>query len=58
LGATTVGGNYFTLTNPNAVTFPRMNADNTVSALDASTFRAAIGVSSFSNAKALYFGSF
>ena len=43
LGATTVGNNLFTLTNPSAVTFPRLNADNTVSALDASTFRTAIG---------------
>ena len=43
LGATTVGGNFFTLTNPAAITFPRMNADNTVSALDAATFRTAIG---------------
>lgn len=43
LGATTIGGNMFTLTNPSAVTFPRFNADNTVSALDAATFRAAIG---------------
>lgn len=43
LGATTVGGNLFTLTNPSAVTFPRFNANNTVSALDAATFRTAIG---------------
>jgi hypothetical protein len=43
LGATTVGGNVFTLTNPSAITFPRFNADNTVSALDAATFRTAIG---------------
>lgn len=43
LGATTVGGNMFTLTNPSAVTFPKFNADNTVSALDAATFRTAIG---------------
>jgi len=42
-GATTVGGNVFTLTNPSAITFPRFNADNTVSALDAATFRTAIG---------------
>jgi len=42
-GATTVGGNLFTLTNPSAVTYLRLNADNTVSALDASTFRTAIG---------------
>lgn len=43
LGATTVGANLFVLTNPSAITFPRFNADNTVSALDASTFRTAIG---------------
>jgi len=43
LGATTLGGNMFTLTNPSAITFPRFNADNTVSALDAATFRTAIG---------------
>ena len=43
LGATTIGGNMFTLTNPSAVTFPRFNADNTISALDAATFRTAIG---------------
>ena len=43
LGATTVGGNLFTLTNPSAITFPRFNADNSVSSLDASTFRTAIG---------------
>jgi hypothetical protein len=33
LGATTLGSNIFTITNPSAVTFPRFNADNTVSAL-------------------------
>ena len=43
LGATTVGGNLFTLTNPSAVRFLRVNADNTVSALTDSDFRAAIG---------------
>lgn len=43
LGATTLGSNLFTITNPSAVTFPRFNADNTVSALDAATFRSAIG---------------
>jgi hypothetical protein len=43
LGATTLGGNLFTITNPGAITFPRFNADNTVSALDAATFRSAIG---------------
>jgi hypothetical protein len=43
LGATTVGSNLFTLTNPSAITFPRINADNTISTLDAATFRTAIG---------------
>lgn len=43
LGATTVGANFFTLTNPSAITFPRINANNTISALDAATFRSAIG---------------
>jgi len=43
LGATTLGSNLFTVTNPSAITFPQFNADNTVSSLDASTFRTAIG---------------
>ena len=43
LGGTTVGQAVFTLTNPSAITFPRFNADNTVSALSATDFRAAIG---------------
>lgn len=42
-GATTLGGNLFTITNPSAVTFPRFNADNTVSSLSAADFRTAIG---------------
>ena len=44
LGATTVGSNLFTLTNPSAITFPRFNADNTVTALTDSGFRTAIGL--------------
>lgn len=43
LGGTTVGQNFFTLTNPGAITFPRINADNSVSTLSASAFRTAIG---------------
>jgi hypothetical protein len=43
LGATTLGGNLFTITNPSAITFPRFNADNSVSSLSASDFRTAIG---------------
>lgn len=46
LGATTLGANVFTITNPDAVTFPRFNADNTVSALSAADFRSAIGAGS------------
>jgi hypothetical protein len=42
-GATTLGGNLFTISNPSAVTFPRFNADNTVSSLNAADFRTAIG---------------
>lgn len=42
-GTTTVGSNLATLTNPTAITFLRINADNTVSALDAATYRTAIG---------------
>jgi len=43
LGASTVGENLFTLTNPSAITFPRFNADNTVTALNDADFRTAIG---------------
>ena len=46
LGGTTVGQSMFTLTNPSAITFPQFNADNTVSALDAASFRTAIGAGS------------
>jgi len=50
LGGTTVGQAFFTLTNPSAVTFPRMNADNSVSSLSASDFRTAIGAGTSSTA--------
>jgi hypothetical protein len=43
LGGTTIGQSMFTLTNPSAITFPRFNVDNTVSALTATNFRSAIG---------------
>jgi hypothetical protein len=43
LGGTTIGQSMFTLTNPSAITFLRFNADNTVTALDAASFRTAIG---------------
>lgn len=44
LGATTVGANIFTLTNPGAITFPKFNADNTVTAESAATHRSSIGL--------------
>jgi len=43
LGGTTVGQALFTLTNPSAITFLRVNANNTVTALSATDFRTAIG---------------
>lgn len=42
-GSTTVGGNLLRLANPGAISFLRVNANNTVSALSASDFRTAIG---------------
>ena len=43
LGATTVGSNFFTLPDPTAITFVQINADNTITTMDAPTFRTAIG---------------
>lgn len=43
LGATVAGKGLFGLPNPSAITFLRINADNSVSALTAAAFRAAIG---------------
>lgn len=45
LGATTVGSNLFTLTNPSAVRYPRINADNTVTAVTAATVLSEAGAS-------------
>lgn len=44
LGASTVGENIFTLFNPSAIRFLRINADNTVSAISDSDFRTSIGL--------------
>lgn len=41
---TTVGGNLINLTNPSAIRFIRVNADNTVTALSDSDFRTALGL--------------
>jgi len=48
LGGTTLGSNLFIIANPSAVTFPRFNADNTASSLDAGAFRTAIGAGTMS----------
>ncbi len=52
LGGTTAGKALFTMPNPSAITFPRVNANNTVSALTASDFRTAIGLGSVLTVKA------
>lgn len=49
LGATTVGANVFTLTNPSAVTFIRMNADNTVTARSASELKTDLSLNNVEN---------
>jgi hypothetical protein len=51
-GGTTVGLNIYQLTNPSAITFLRVNADNSVTALSASAFRTAIGTAIGSNVQA------
>lgn len=43
-GVTTIGQNIFELTNPSAITFLRMNADNSVSALSAANFKTALSL--------------
>ena len=49
LGATGLGSNMFTLSNPSAVTYPRFNADNTISALSASALLSALGATTVGN---------
>lgn len=44
LGGTTAGQALFTLTNPSAITFLRINADNTVTALSAANFKTALSL--------------
>lgn len=44
LGGTTIGQSIFTLTNPSAITFPRFNADNTVTALSAANYKTALSL--------------
>jgi hypothetical protein len=44
IGGTTVGQNLFTLANPGAITFLRINADNTVTALTLAQAKVALGI--------------
>ena len=54
LGGTTVGQAFFTLTNPGAITFPRINDNNSVSALSASAFTTAIGAGTVKSVTATF----
>jgi hypothetical protein len=53
LGATTLGSNLFTITNPSAISFLRINADNSISALNQVAFQTAIGASATATANTL-----
>jgi parallel beta-helix repeat protein len=44
LGGTTAGISLFTLSNPSAITYPRINADNTITALSASALKSALSL--------------
>jgi hypothetical protein len=50
LGGTTVGSNLFTLTNPSATTFLKVNPDNSITAENASTHLASLGAAALSGA--------
>jgi hypothetical protein len=49
LGATTIGSNLFTLTNPSAISFLRLNADNTVTARSAANFKTDLSLNNVEN---------
>lgn len=49
LGATTVGSAFFTLSNPSLITFPRINADNTVTARLASELKIDLSLNNVTN---------
>ena len=58
LGGTTIGQAFFMLTNPSAITFPRINADNSLSALSATDFKTALSLGNVTNeSKATMFTS-
>lgn len=49
LGGTTVGQNLFTLTNPSAISFLKINADNSVTAESAATFKTDLSLDQVTN---------
>jgi hypothetical protein len=57
LGATTVGSNIFSLTNPSAITFLQINADNTVTANSASAQRTALGLGTLATQSGTFSGT-
>jgi len=54
---TTVGTNLLTLTNPSAVTFIRINADNTVTARSAANFKTDLSLNNVTNNAQWYSGN-
>jgi hypothetical protein len=52
-GITTVGNAFLSLPNPSAITFPRINADNTVTALSSANYKTALGYLTGSDTTAL-----
>jgi len=58
LGATTAGGSLFTIANPSAISFLRINADNSVTALSDVNFKTALALNNVTNeSKATMFAS-
>jgi hypothetical protein len=49
LGGTTVGQALFTLTNPGAITFLRVNADNSITAQSAADFKTSLSLNNVTN---------
>lgn len=49
LGGTTIGQSVYTLTNPSAISFPRFNADNTVTARSASELKTDLSLNNVTN---------
>ncbi len=57
IGATTAGSAMLLLANPGAITFVRINADNSADTLSASAFRTAIGLGSLATQSGTFSGT-